>query len=72
MTEKNEDVEAASKATPVAAADAVEVPAVLGATFAERAAARQEASSKAVQSAENKAVEADETKAPKKRAARKS
>jgi hypothetical protein len=65
MAEKNEaaDVDR-EKATPVEPAEAVEAPAITGATFAERAAARQKADRKAVGSndAENKAVGASESK----------
>lgn len=53
-----------TKATPLEAAEPVEVPAVLGATFAERAAANKKASGKKVSDddAENKAVTASESK----------
>lgn len=60
---ENETNEAEEKATPLAAADPTEVPAVYGATFAERAAAREQ-SSKAVRNddAEDKAVKSSSTK----------
>ena len=53
-----------TKATPLEAAEPVEVPPILGATFAERAAANRKASSKKVSEddAENKAVTASESK----------
>lgn len=53
-----------TKASPLGAAEPVEVPAVLGATFAERAAANKKPSGKKVSGddAENKAVTASESK----------
>ena len=53
-----------SRATPVESAEPVEVPAIMGATFAERAKAREAADRKAMSSssAENKAVRGEETK----------
>lgn len=74
MAEKNEPTETEvvdrpSKATPVAPAEPVELPSVMGATFAERARARQAAEKKAVSSAsaENKAVDDGETKSTRSR-----
>lgn len=63
MAEKDEQEQQGREIAPaVAAVEPVEVPQVMGATFAERAAAREKADKKAVQSAENKSVDSGETK----------
>ena len=61
---ETELVERPSRATPVESAEPVEVPAIMGATFAERAKAREAADRKAMSSssAENKAASGGETK----------
>jgi len=66
---ETEVVDRPSKATPVGPAEPVELPSVMGATFAERAKARQAAEKKAVSSAsaENKAVDGDEAKSSSRR-----
>jgi len=66
---ETEVVDRPSKATPVAPAEPVELPSVMGATFAERAKARQAAEKKAVSSAsaENKAVDDGEAKSTRSR-----
>lgn len=64
MAENNENT-VEPKASPLEAAEPVEVPAVMGATFAERAAAREGKSSKkavADDDAENKSVSSAESK----------